>query len=189
MLRPAGEARQDQKWRIGIMSGLFGRIRRYYALRTSHDVVVAYSCQQLQGLRGTLLCGVEGARSGLRGPPDSPSFSQAAQIEDDSVPRRMSPCHAAIPWSRNSVTCGRRTGIRVASVAVDDFRPMHPLSSGPDIQRIGARKTRFYSRDGSTTETVLIPSRRSLPRSRHQGTNPLPNERLGNCSAVDSGRG
>ena len=48
MLRPAGEARQDQKWRVGIMSHLFGRIRRYYALRTSHDVVVAYFCLQLQ---------------------------------------------------------------------------------------------------------------------------------------------
>ena len=48
MLRPAGEARQDQKWWVGIMSHLFGRIRRYYALRTSHDVVVAYSCLQLQ---------------------------------------------------------------------------------------------------------------------------------------------
>ena len=46
MLRPAGEARQDQKWRVGIMSRLFGRIRRYYALRTSHDVVVAYFCLQ-----------------------------------------------------------------------------------------------------------------------------------------------
>jgi hypothetical protein len=30
------------------MSHLFGRIRRYYALRTSHDVVVAYFCLQLQ---------------------------------------------------------------------------------------------------------------------------------------------
>ena len=48
MLRPAGEARQDQKWRVGIMSDLFGRICRYYALRTSHGVVIAYSCQQLK---------------------------------------------------------------------------------------------------------------------------------------------
>ena len=50
MLRPAGEARQDQKWRVGIMSHFFGGIRRYYALRTSHDVVVAYICPQLQGV-------------------------------------------------------------------------------------------------------------------------------------------
>jgi hypothetical protein len=28
------------------MSHLFWRIRRYYALRTSHDVVVAYFCLQ-----------------------------------------------------------------------------------------------------------------------------------------------
>ena len=48
MLWPARKARQDQKWWIGIMSHLFGRIRRYYALRTSHDVVVAYFCLQLQ---------------------------------------------------------------------------------------------------------------------------------------------
>jgi hypothetical protein len=48
MLWPAREARKNQKWWIGIMSHLFGRIRRYYALRTSHDVVVAYFCLQLQ---------------------------------------------------------------------------------------------------------------------------------------------
>src|ERR1700722_1846210 len=48
MLWPARKARQDQKWWIGIMSHLFGRIRRYYASRTSHDVVVAYFCLQLQ---------------------------------------------------------------------------------------------------------------------------------------------
>jgi hypothetical protein len=77
MLRPAGEARQDQKWRVGIMSHLFGRIRRYYALRTSHDVVVAYSCQQLQGVRGTLLCGMEGARCGLLGSPGNRSREAA----------------------------------------------------------------------------------------------------------------
>ena len=54
MLWPARKARQDQKWWIGIMSHLFGRIRRYYALRTSHDVVVAYFCLQLQLLDGRL---------------------------------------------------------------------------------------------------------------------------------------
>jgi hypothetical protein len=48
MLWPARKARQDQKCWIGIMSHLFGRIHRYYALRTSHDVVVAYFCLQLQ---------------------------------------------------------------------------------------------------------------------------------------------
>ena len=48
MLWPARKARQDQKWWIGIMSNLFGRIRRYYALLTSHDVVVPYICLQLQ---------------------------------------------------------------------------------------------------------------------------------------------
>src|SRR5580692_5001127 len=81
MLRPAGEARQDQKWRVGIMSRLFGRIRRYYALRTSHDVVVAYSCQQLQGVRCTLLCGVEAARCGLLGSPGNRSREAAGVTE------------------------------------------------------------------------------------------------------------
>jgi len=48
MLWPAREARQDQKWWIGIMSHRFGRIRRYYASRTSHDVVVAHFRLRLQ---------------------------------------------------------------------------------------------------------------------------------------------
>jgi len=48
MLWPAREARQDQNWWIGIMSHRFGRIRFYYASRTSHDVVVAYFCLKLQ---------------------------------------------------------------------------------------------------------------------------------------------
>jgi hypothetical protein len=51
MLRPAGETRQDQKWWVGIMSHLFGRNCLYYALRTSHDVVLAYFCLQLQDVR------------------------------------------------------------------------------------------------------------------------------------------
>ena len=53
MLRPAGEARQNQKWWVGITSHFFGGVRRYYALRTSHDVVVAHTCPQLQGIRGS----------------------------------------------------------------------------------------------------------------------------------------
>src|ERR1700733_15377659 len=48
MLRSASEARQNQKWWIGIISHRFGRIRLYYASRTSHDVVVACFCQQVQ---------------------------------------------------------------------------------------------------------------------------------------------
>jgi hypothetical protein len=31
----------------------------------------------------------------------SPSFSRAAQIEDESTPRRVSPCQAPIRWSRD----------------------------------------------------------------------------------------
>lgn len=51
VLRSAGEARQDQKWRVQIMSQTFGRVHRYYAARTSHGVVRACSRLQLQGVR------------------------------------------------------------------------------------------------------------------------------------------
>jgi hypothetical protein len=62
MLRPAGETRQDQKGWVGIMSHLFGPIHRYYVWRTSHDVVLAYFCPHLQGVRGERsICHYDGA--------------------------------------------------------------------------------------------------------------------------------
>jgi hypothetical protein len=50
MLRSAGEAGKDKKWRVGIVPQFCATFGQYYVSRTSHNVVIAQrtpGCKQL----------------------------------------------------------------------------------------------------------------------------------------------